>query len=113
MTGIFIAAAYEKLQQSGLIYYCENCLFCHTDRQFFDVDHLIPDQKFRSWGKHTDAGHSVNMMILCKSRQRGDLGCNQCKGANFYVPRNRGLAFTHRELDMNCFPLRVRPFDWT
>jgi hypothetical protein len=113
VTGVYIATAYENLQNSGLIYYCENCLFCHTDRQFFDVDHLVPDKKFRIWGNHTEARDPVNMMILCKSRQRGDLGCNQCKGARLFVPKNRGLAFTHSGVDMNCFPVRERPFDWT
>lgn len=45
--GICIAEAYLPQQREGLIYYCENCLFCHTDTQYFDVDHLVPDRMFR------------------------------------------------------------------
>jgi hypothetical protein len=111
--GILIAAAYEQLRQAGLIYYCENCLFCHTDQQFFDVDHLVPDRHFKLWGKHPQARATENMIILCKSLQRGDLGCNQSKSSSLYVPRHRGLAFSRSGLDMNCYPLADRPFRWT
>lgn len=53
------------------------------------------------------------MMILCKSRQKGDYGCNQSKGARLYVPRQRGLAYKLRAIDMNCYPLKDWPFTWT
>jgi hypothetical protein len=111
--GIYIAEAYLDLQRAGLIFYCENCLFCHTDQSYFDVDHLVPDRMFRIWGKHHQSPAAVNMMILCKSRQRGDLGCNQSKGGRDCVPPHRGLAFTLANLDMNCYPIKDRPFIWT
>lgn len=111
--GICIALAFEELQRIGVIYYCENCLFCHTESAYFDVDHLVPDKVFRDWEKHSHSTAAVNMMILCKSLQRGNLGCNQSKGGKLYVPTRRGLAFTLRDLDMNCTPLKDRPFLWT
>jgi hypothetical protein len=110
--GIWIAEGYEHLRRSGLICYCENCLFCHTDQSYFDVDHLVPDSQFKAWGKHVEARDSINMVILCKSIEKGSLGCNQCKNASLWVPRLRGLAFTRQVLDMNCYPLKDRPFRW-
>lgn len=110
--GVEIADAYRGLRSSGRIYYCENCLFCHTEQSFFDVDHLVPDRSFRVWGIHTEARRATNMIILCKSLVKGDLGCNQSKGARNYVPSYRGLAFTRRDADMNYIPLHERPFEW-
>ncbi len=110
--GIQIAIPFESLHAAGLIFYCENCLFCHTDRAYFDVDHLVPDRQFKLWDKHAEAKAAENMMILCKSQVRGDFGCNQSKGARLYVPVQRGLAYTRANIDMNCCPLRDRPFTW-
>jgi hypothetical protein len=112
VSGVEIAEPFRALHAAGKIYYCENCLFCHTERKFFDVDHLVPDRSFREWGKHSDARETINMVILCKSRIQGDLGCNQSKGSRNYVPSYRGLAFTHQEIDMNYVPVHERPFDW-
>jgi hypothetical protein len=111
--GIDIAQNAESLRAAGCVYYCENCLFCHDEQQYFDVDHLVPDQNFKLWGKHLDARAPENMVILCKSLVRGDLGCNQSKWANQRVPRQRGLAYTRSNLDMNCYPVNDRPFEWT
>jgi hypothetical protein len=111
--GVEMTLAAEPLRKAGLVYYCENCLFCHTDRSYFDVDHLVPDRSFRVWGKHVDARQAINMLILCKSKESGDNGCNQCKGAKSLVPRSRGLAYTHSELDLNWTPLADRPWEWT
>ncbi|HWA17258.1 MAG TPA: hypothetical protein VG817_12550 [Gemmatimonadales bacterium] len=113
VSGIDLALAYEPQRKLGQVYYCENCLFCHTDRSYFDVDHLVSDRNFRVWGRHEEARYAGNMVILCKSRVRGDLGCNQSKGARMLVPPGRGLAYTRADLDMNCFPVRERPKDWT
>lgn len=110
--GVLISIGFENLLRVGGIYYCENCLFCHSDTGYFDVDHLVPDKVMRDWGRHDQSAVAVNMMILCKSRQEGNLGCNQSKGGKLYVPLNRGLAYTLRDLDMNCTPLRDRPFLW-
>jgi len=110
VTGVDLAMAFEPLRRRGAVHYCENCLFSRTDRKYFDIDHLVPDRSFRVWKKHSDARNPVNMVVLCKSVLRGDLGCNQSKGAGLFVPRQRGLAFSHPELDMNCFPVRERPF---
>lgn len=111
--GVSIAMCFEDLHRTGAIYYCENCLFCHSDTVYFDVDHFVPDRIFRDWGKHSQSTAAVNIMVLCKSLQKGDLGCNQSKGGKLTVPARRGLAFTLRELDMNCEPLKDRPFVWT
>jgi hypothetical protein len=111
--GIEIALNYEHLRTQGKIIYCENCLFCHEDEAFFDVDHLVPDKKFLLWGKHAEARAPVNMIILCKSQVKGDLGCNQSKWMNDYVPPMRGLAWTRCLIDMNCYPIKSRPFIWT
>lgn len=111
--GIEIAESFQSFRMAGQIYYCENCLFCQTDRSFFDVDHLVPDRSFRLWQKHEDARQPINMIILCKSSLRGDLGCNQSKGARTLVPDHRGLAFRYRDLDMNYIPVHERPFDWS
>ena len=112
VTGIQIEEKYRGLLRVGLIIFCENCLFCHTDEAFFDIDHLVPDSLFKIWGVHERAGLALNMAVLCKSRAKGDLGCNQSKGANFYVPKGRGLAYTKRHVDMNCMPVECRPFDF-
>jgi hypothetical protein len=111
--GIQLALAFDPLRRMGQVYYCENCLFCHTDKAYFDVDHLVADRSFRVWGKHPEGRAAVNMVVLCKSQVRGDLGCNQSKGAAGYVPRSRGLAFTRADLDMNCCPLSERPFQFS
>ncbi len=111
--GIELGLAYEPLRLQGLVYWCENCGFCHTDADWFDIDHFVPDRHWREWGLHADARLAVNMSVLCKSRSEGDLGCNQSKGARLYVPRDRGLAFTHPDIDMNCIPIRDRPFPLT
>ena len=108
--GIELALAYEPLRLQGLVYWCENCGFCHTDRTWFDVDHFVPDRHWREWGIHADGRLAVNMAVLCKSKVAGDLSCNQSKGGRLYVPRNRGLAYTHRDIDMNWVPLEDRPF---
>jgi hypothetical protein len=111
--GIEFALDCEPFRRAGVAYYCENCLFCHTDRSFFDVDHLVPDRLFKLWGDHPAARYPGNMILLCKSLQTGDFGCNQSKGGNERVPRRRGLAFTRAAIDMNCFPVQDRPFPWT
>jgi len=111
--GVELALAFEALRRAGAVYYCENCLFCHTDAAYFDVDHLVPDRDFRVWQKHQDARDPLNMAVLCKSVRAGDRGCNQSKGAKAHVPRDRGLAFSCPDLDMNCVPLRQRPFEHT
>jgi len=110
--GVDLALAYDPLRKLGQVYYCENCLFCHTDRKYFDVDHLVSDRNFRIWEKHVDARNPINMVILCKSLERGDLGCNQSKGASMFVPPDRGLAYKRADLDMNCVPVRERPFEY-
>ena len=110
--GVELALNFDPLRKQGLVYYCENCLFCHTDRAFFDVDHLVSDRNFRIWWKHIEARDPINMVILCKSRERGDLGCNQSKGAKMFVPAERGLAYSRRDLDMNCIPLHDRPNEY-
>ena len=111
VTGVELALAFEPLRRRGLVYYCENCLFCHSDQSYFDIDHLVPDRNFRIWQKHLDAREAINMVVLCKSLKRGDYGCNQSKGSRLFVPRGKGLAFSRADLDMNCFPVRERPFD--
>ena len=79
VSGVELAMAFEPLRHLGQVYYCENCLFCHSDQAHFDIDHLVPDRSFRIWQKHVDARDAINMVVLCKSRERGDLGCNQPK----------------------------------
>ena len=46
--GVFIALSYEELRKKGQVYYCENCLFCHSDHKYFNVDHLVPDLRMAS-----------------------------------------------------------------
>ncbi len=110
--GIDIPAHWETLRKAGKIYYCENCLFCHTDQKYFNVDHLVPDVMFKRWDKHPDARLAANMMVLCTSTARGEYGCNLSKGRNLTVPRQRGLAHTRCDIDMNRYPVHDRPFDW-
>jgi hypothetical protein len=107
--GVELSLEFAPLRAQGLVYYCENCLFCHTAKAYFDVDHMVSDSSFKAWGKHEDGRNPMNMVILCKSLQRGDLGCNQSKGAGQFVPKARGLAVTHPERDMNCIPFAERP----
>ena len=111
--GVQVVLAAEPLRAAGQLYYCENCLFCSTERAHFDVDHLVADRSFRLWGRHAEARSPINMMILCKSTARNDFGCNQTKGARLYVPHGRGLAYTRADLDLNWTPVRERPFPFT
>jgi hypothetical protein len=110
--GIQLELKAEPLRKRAEVYYCENCLFCHTEQHFFDVDHLVPDRSFRLWGIHSEARNPINMVILCKSGQLGDLGCNQSKGSRSFVPDKRGLAYSRRDLDLNCSPLTDRPNEY-
>ena len=112
VSGVELVQQFEPLRQMGKVYYCENCLFCHTDQIYFDIDHLVADRYFRIWEKHLDSRDPINMVVLCTSIERGDLGCNLSKGARLFVPRERGLAFTRRDLDMNCFPVLERPKEY-
>lgn len=111
--GISLTLQAEALPPTLPIYYCENCMFCHTDRTRFDVDHFVPDLVFRSGGRTSSSVIPENMAVLCKSQRGGELGCNQCKGGRLWVPAERGLAFTRQDIDMNCFPLRLRPFPFS
>jgi hypothetical protein len=112
VTGVELALAFEPLRHRAQVYYCENCLFCHSDQAYFDIDHLVPDRSFRIWQKHVDARDPINMVVLCKSTERGERGCNQSKGANLFVPVERGLAYSRQDLDMNCFRLGERPHEY-
>jgi hypothetical protein len=113
--GVSLSLQAEALPASVRIYYCENCMFCHTDVEFFDVDHFVPDAVFRAAGRSSSSVIPENMAVLCKSRpgHKGERGCNQCKGGRLWVPAERGLAFTRQDLDLNCFPLRLRPFPFS
>ena len=108
IAGIWIATAYEGLQSQGLIYYCENCKFCHTDRKYFDVDHLVPLAEFNATNSPNAPNIALNMVVLCKSLEKGDYGCNQRKGSQLEVPGGSGLAITYADIDMNCMPFHLR-----
>lgn len=113
--GVQLTPEGEAQRRLGRVLYCENCLFCSTDEERFDVDHFVPDKVFRDYGIHEEARRPVNMAVLCKSRRghRGELGCNQTKGARLWVPHGRGLAWTRRDEDLNWTPVRERPFPFT
>ena len=111
--GVQLVMAAEPLRALGQVYHCENCGFASTDRAHFDVDHLVADRSFRLWGRHEEARSAINMVILCKSTAKNDLGCNQTKGSRLYVPHGRGLAYTRADLDLNWTPIRDRPFPFT
>ena len=111
--GVQLTPNGEALRRQGLVYYCENCLFCSTDVARFDVDHFVPDRTFRLYGRHEEARFAVNMAVLCKSREAGELGCNQTKGARLWVPHGRGLAYTRKDEDLNWTPVGDRPFPFS
>jgi hypothetical protein len=106
--GVWISEQWYEQKRAGMIYYCENCKFCHTDPEYFDVDHFVPDQEFKRSGSVNASNVAINMGILCKSQRRGDNGCNQRKGSKLDPPPRSGLAFTRSEIDMNCCPLSLR-----
>lgn len=105
--GIMIQMANEADQKAGRVIWCENCKFCHTDRRYFDIDHLVPDRHFRD-GTRGPSNVIINAIVLCKSLKRGDRGCNQSKGSRYWPPPGAGLAHTNRDIDMNCMPLHLR-----
>ena len=74
---------------------------------------LLRTKTFKDWNRHEQGRVAINMVVLCKSRREGDLGCNQSKGSKLFVPRDRGLAFTRADQDRNCVPLSERPFVWS
>ncbi|MGB3245118.1 MAG: hypothetical protein WBB25_11325 [Sulfitobacter sp.] len=104
--GVNIDEQQQDARKQGLIYYCENCKFCHTDRMYFDVDHLVPDVQFRGTGRPSNS--PINAVVLCKSYESGARGCNQTKGGRNWPPPGAGLAITRKELDMNWTPIHLR-----
>lgn len=106
VTGIMIDERYQDDKRAGRIFYCENCKFCHTDRKYFDIDHLVPDAEMRGSGRPSNI--PLNAIVLCKSYEKGARGCNQTKGARLYPPPNAGLARTRPELDLNYMPMHLR-----
>ena len=104
--GVWIIESQQAARLRGEVYYCENCKFCHTDRAFFDVDHLVPDKQMQ--GSHHASNVAINAVILCKSLARGDRGCNQTKGSKNWPPPGAGLAHTRPDDDMNCHPVQTR-----
>lgn len=99
VSGIRIDDRHQEDKRKGRIYYCENCKFCHTDKMYFDVDHLVPDKQFRGTGKRSNVW--FNAIVLCKSYEKGARGCNQTKGGRNWPPPGAGLARSRPELDMN------------
>jgi len=107
--GIQIKSAHTSEQTSGLIYYCENCKFCHTDASFFDVDHFVPDAEMRASRSPRSSVDPINMCLLCKSVAANTYGCNQTKGGRLYPPPHAGLAYTLPNEDLNEADPLVRP----
>ncbi|MFT6169841.1 MAG: hypothetical protein ACJAR9_001965 [Celeribacter sp.] len=99
VSGIRIDERHQADKRLGRIYYCENCKFCHTDKMYFDIDHLVPDKQFHGTGRPSNGW--INAIVLCKSYEKGARGCNQTKGSRNWPPPNAGLARTRPELDMN------------
>ena len=106
VSGIMIDERYIAEKQRGRIMFCENCKFCQTDRQYFDVDHLVPDVQMQGTGRPSNI--LLNAIVLCKSYEKGARGCNQTKGGRFFPPPNAGLARTRPELDLNYMPMYLR-----
>jgi hypothetical protein len=106
VSGIEIVEKHIPDQKAGRIYFCENCKFCHTDRMYFDIDHLVPDKHFRGTGRLSNI--PLNGIVLCKSYEKGARGCNQTKGSRYWPPPNAGLARTRKDLDMNWMPMHLR-----
>lgn len=104
--GVWIVESQQDAKLRGEIYFCENCKFCHTDRAYFDVDHLVPDKQFR--GSANASNVDINAVILCKSLVKGDRGCNQTKGSKNWPPPGVGLAYSRAEEDMNYCPIGDR-----
>lgn len=105
VSGVNINETSQADRLAGRVYYCENCKFCHTDRMYFDIDHLVPDAQMRGSGP-SNVWH--NAIVLCKSYEAGARGCNQTKGGRNWPPPNAGLARTRPELDLNWTPMRDR-----
>jgi hypothetical protein len=106
VSGVRIDDRHQEDKRNGLIYYCENCKFCHTDQAYFDIDHLVPDKHFRGTGNPSNVW--FNAIVLCKSYELGARGCNQTKGSRYWPPPGAGLARTRPELDMNYADMHER-----
>ena len=105
--GIWVQEANIPDQEKGRVIWCENCKFCHTDRAYFDIDHLVPDKQFRD-GTRGPSNVIINAIVLCKSLKTGDRGCNQTKGSRIFPPPLTGLAYSRKDEDMNCMPVHLR-----
>jgi hypothetical protein len=109
VTGVELALAFEPLRHRAQVYYCENCLFCHSDQAYFDIDHLVPDRSFRIWQKHVDARDPINMVVLCKSTERGERGCNESRGELVYSQEQD--FYSRQDLD-ELLPPGRRPHEY-
>ncbi len=106
VSGVRIDERYQKDREQGLMYYCENCKFCHTDKKYFDIDHLVPDKQMQGTGRPSNIWQ--NAIVLCKSYEAGTRGCNQTKGSANWPPPGVGLARSRRDLDLNYADMHER-----
>lgn len=104
--GVEIQEANQADRLAGRVYYCENCKFAHTDRKYFQIDHLVPDKQFRGTGRKSNIWQ--NAIILCGSVGPKTYGCNQTKQDKNWPPPYAGLARTLPDVDMNWMPMHLR-----
>jgi hypothetical protein len=96
-------------------YMCEFCGFISSNRDDFEIDHVLPKAQGgtrnpyqhsktteRSWGKEPQnyfdpaaiIAAGQNAQVLC-------VGCNQAKKANTFVPDGKGFAYSRIDEDLN------------
>ena len=59
--GVQIDDRNQSERLAGAIMFCENCKFCHTNPQYFDVDHLVPDAQIQGTGQSSNITESDQM----------------------------------------------------
>jgi HNH endonuclease len=96
-------------------YICEVCGFISSNRDDFEIDHVVPKAKGgtrnpyqnartteKSWGREPQV--YPDPAVITAEGQNGEVlcaGCNQAKKAKYFVPDGKGFAYTRIDEDLN------------
>ena len=114
LNALSVRKKWPELAGKGRCYMCENCRFVHTNKDYFQDDHVWDIQHGGTANRWTQADYQKvissndpdhlytkgwQQMILCQ-------GCNGAKNTKFdnapgNIPKNSGYSRTKKNEDMN------------